>query len=150
MATTTNPTTLDLRSSADAIAGVLAANAAESERSRRVSPASVEAMAAAGLWRVLTPRTYGGEEAGLRTQVDTLLVTAAADPAALLTALEEAYPEAEARVMPGGTVRLPHHADQAEQVLRTLVSADVWPTRLAREGESLESFFLSVIGGERA
>ena len=52
--------------------------------------------------------------------------------------------------MPGGTVRLPHHADRAEQVLRTLVAADVWPTRLAREGESLESFFLSVIGGERA
>ena len=72
------------------------------------------------------------------------------DPAALLTALKEAWPDAEARVMPGGAVRLPHHADQAEQVLRTLVAADVWPTRLAREGESLESFFLSVIGGERA
>ena len=52
--------------------------------------------------------------------------------------------------MPGGTVRLPHHADRAEQVLRTLVAADVWPTRLAREGESLESFFLSVVGGERS
>lgn len=86
----------------------------------------------------------------LETQTQQYLEVAAADPSALLTALEEAWPDAEARVMPGGTVRLPHHADRAEQVLRTLVAAEVWPTRLAREGESLESFFLSVIGGERA
>lgn len=39
-------------------------------------------MAEAGLWRILTPRTYGGDEAGLRAQIDTVMVVAAADPAA--------------------------------------------------------------------
>ncbi|MEA3215127.1 MAG: hypothetical protein QOJ19_1283, partial [Acidimicrobiia bacterium] len=40
------------------------------------------AMAEAGLWRILTPRTYGGWEAGLRAQVDTVMTMAKADPAA--------------------------------------------------------------------
>ena len=84
----------------------------------------------------------------LEAQTQQYLEVAASDTAALLTAIEETWPESEPRVMPGGRVRLPHHADHAEQVLRTLVAADVWPTRLAREGESLESFFLSVVGGE--
>src|SRR5699024_11506139 len=44
------------------------------------------------------------------------LELAAADTEALVTALEQAVPDADARVMPGGAVRLPHHADQAEQV----------------------------------
>ena len=39
-------------------------------------------MTDAGLWRLLTPRTHGGAEAGLRTQVDTTMVVAAHDPAA--------------------------------------------------------------------
>ena len=84
----------------------------------------------------------------LEAQTQQYLEVAASDTAALLTALEETWPEAEPRVMPGGRVRLPHHAEKAEEVLRALVAADVWPTRLAREGESLESFFLSVVGGE--
>ncbi len=36
----------------------------------------------AGLWRLLTPAAHGGTEAGLRAQVDTLFIVAAADPAA--------------------------------------------------------------------
>ena len=86
----------------------------------------------------------------LEAQTQQYLEVAASDTAALLTAIEETWPEAEPRVMPGGRVRLPHHAEKAEEVLRALVAADVWPTRLAREGESLESFFLSVVGGERS
>ena len=84
----------------------------------------------------------------LEAQTQQYLELAAEDTEALVTSLAEVLPEAEPRVMPDGTVRLPDHADQAEQVLRRLVAADVWPTRLAREGESLESFFLSVVGGE--
>lgn len=67
---------------AEAIAGLLRSNAAESERLRCVAPGSVEAMRTAGLWRLLTPAACGGAEAGLRAQVDTLLTVAAADPAA--------------------------------------------------------------------
>ena len=86
----------------------------------------------------------------LEAQTQQYLEVAAGDTEALVTALEQALPGSEARVMPNGMVRLPHHADQAEQVLRHLIAADVWPTRLAREGESLESFFLSVVGGEQS
>ena len=86
----------------------------------------------------------------LEAQTQQYLEVAAADTDELVATLEQALPDSGARVMPSGTVRLPRHADQAEQVLRLLVAADVWPTRLAREGESLESFFLSVVGGEGA
>ncbi|MFC7455968.1 ABC transporter ATP-binding protein [Brachybacterium sp. GCM10030267] len=86
----------------------------------------------------------------LEAQTQQYLELAAEDTERLVTVLEREFPEADPRVMPDRTVRLPHHAEQAEQVLRTLVSADVWLTRLAREGESLESFFLSVIGGDRS
>lgn len=86
----------------------------------------------------------------LESQTQQYLEVAATDTEALVTTLEQLLPGAETRVMPGGTVRLPHHADQAEQVLRLLVGAEVWPTRLAREGESLEAFFLSVVGGDRS
>lgn len=61
---------------------MLRANAAESERLRHIAPASVAAMSDAGLWRILTPRTHGGAEAGLRAQVDTTMLVAAHDPAA--------------------------------------------------------------------
>ncbi|MGH1490095.1 MAG: acyl-CoA dehydrogenase family protein [Acidimicrobiales bacterium] len=67
---------------ATAITGVLRSNAAESERLRHLAPDSVRAMHDAGLWRLLTPAAHGGTEAGLRAQVDTLFIVAAADPAA--------------------------------------------------------------------
>lgn len=76
------PDRSDLVSAAESIVDVLHANAEESEVGRRVAAASVRAMEEAGLWRILTARTHGGSEAGLRAQVDTLLVVAAADPAA--------------------------------------------------------------------
>ena len=64
------------------ISDVLRANAAVSENLRHVAPESVQAMADVGLWRLLTPASVGGAEAGLRAQVDSLFVVAAADPAA--------------------------------------------------------------------
>ena len=65
-----------------AITDLLGANAAESERLRHVAPESIRAMEEAGLWRLLTPAAHGGAEAGLRAQVDSLFVVAAADPSA--------------------------------------------------------------------
>ncbi|HLS24508.1 MAG TPA: ABC transporter ATP-binding protein [Beutenbergiaceae bacterium] len=88
--------------------------------------------------------------AELEARTQQYLEVAAGDIRHLVTVIEQELPGAEHVVMPDGTVRLPHHADESESVLRTLVAADVWPQRLAREGETLESFFLSVIGGDRS
>ncbi|MGK2914423.1 MAG: acyl-CoA dehydrogenase family protein [Porticoccaceae bacterium] len=71
-----------LVAAAEAIVDTLAAHAGESERLRQLAGPSVQAMTAAGMWDILTPQIYGGSEAGLRAQIDTLLVVAAADPAA--------------------------------------------------------------------
>ena len=82
MSTFTVPTHAEILAAVAGIAERVAANAAASERARRLEPDSVDAMAEAGLWRVLTPRTYGGWEAGLRAQVDSTALLARADPAA--------------------------------------------------------------------
>ena len=75
-------TATEAAEAAQAIVGVLRANAGESERLRQVAPGSIRAMEDAGLWRLLTPAAVGGDEAGLRAQVDSLAVVAAADPSA--------------------------------------------------------------------
>jgi alkylation response protein AidB-like acyl-CoA dehydrogenase len=67
---------------ARSIAATVAAHAAECEHDRRLTTATVDAMAGAGLWGILTPRTYGGSEAGLRAQLETLFVVAGAYSAA--------------------------------------------------------------------
>lgn len=93
-------------------------------------------------------RTLTLEE--LEQQTQRSLEIAAEDTEHLVTVLERDLPEVPFTVMPDHTVRLHDRTEHPDQVLRTLVAADVWPTRLAREGESLESFFLSVIGGDRS
>ena len=78
----TTPTVAQLVDAATAVAPVLDAEAEAAETARRVSDTAIDTMTGAGLWRILTPRTYGGHELGLRAQVETLLVTSAADGAA--------------------------------------------------------------------
>lgn len=82
MATSSAPAVAQVVDAAVSIVDVLRANAAESEHLRHVAPGSVQAMADAGLWRILAPASVGGAEAGLRAQVDSLFVVGAADPAA--------------------------------------------------------------------
>lgn len=67
---------------AEAIADRVAATAAASDQDRKLAPEAVEAMAEASLWRILTPRAYGGLESGLRAQVDTVMVMARASSSA--------------------------------------------------------------------
>ncbi len=61
---------------------VVARGAARSEQDRKLCNESVAAMEEAGLWRILTPRLYGGWEAGLSAQVDAVIELSAAYPAA--------------------------------------------------------------------
>jgi alkylation response protein AidB-like acyl-CoA dehydrogenase len=76
------PSVIDLVAAAEGIAPLVAAGAPAAEAGRCVPAPSIGAMTDAGLWRILTPRTYGGWEAGLRAQVDTVMVMARADSAA--------------------------------------------------------------------
>jgi len=64
------------------IVPVLAAHAATSERNRSLAPESVDAMERAGLWRLLTPRRWGGLEADFRTQVAASAILTKGDAAA--------------------------------------------------------------------
>ncbi len=66
----------------DQLRELLRRNAGVSEEMRMVAPDSVEAMRSAGLWAILTPAAWGGSEAGLRAQVDSLFEVAAVDSAA--------------------------------------------------------------------
>ena len=79
--TVTDPTGIDeIVTAARSLAPVLASNYEESERDRRLTEATVGAMTEAGMFRILTPRTHGGSEAGLRAQVDSLAAVSAVHP----------------------------------------------------------------------
>lgn len=67
---------------ARSIAAEVAAGAVASDEHRRLPSGTVEALHRAGMFQLLTPSSHGGPEAGLRAQVETLLIVAEADPAA--------------------------------------------------------------------
>jgi len=72
----------DILAAAEDIVPSLAAHAAASEKSRSLAPESVLAMERAGLWRLLTPKRWGGLEADFRTQVAASAILTKGDPAA--------------------------------------------------------------------
>lgn len=82
MAHSPPPSIDDPVEAATAISEKLRSGVAESERLRHLAPDTARALADAGMWRVLAPAAHGGSEAGLRCQVDTLIVLSAAASAA--------------------------------------------------------------------
>ena len=71
-----------LLGAAEDIVPLLREHAAESERSRALAAESVAAIERAGLWRLLTPKRWGGHEADFRTQVAASAILTKGDPAA--------------------------------------------------------------------
>lgn len=53
------------------------------------------------------------------------------------------------KVMPDRSVKLYDYLDQREKVMRTLFENNILPTHFALSGDTLESYFLSVIRGEQ-
>ena len=65
---------------ARSLAPLIRSEAAESERLGRYTETVHEALLAAGLYHLLTPRRYGGLEVSLRTWLRTVIEIASADP----------------------------------------------------------------------
>jgi 3-hydroxy-9,10-secoandrosta-1,3,5(10)-triene-9,17-dione monooxygenase len=57
---------------AAALVPMLLASAEQTEKARRVSPASLDALSDAGIFRMMAPKRYGGDEADFQTQCDVL------------------------------------------------------------------------------
>lgn len=85
--------------------------------------------------------------AELEAETQRYLRLDSSDTGELVRVLEEVVGTNDFSVMPDSSVRLWSNLDAPESLLRTLVANDVWPTSFVLEGESLESFFLSTVGG---
>ena len=77
--TDTVPTAEELLARVTAIHPLLERNAAQGERDRRVTQESIDALTAAGLFKLAQPRRYGGYEVPVRTQVEVFAAVAEAD-----------------------------------------------------------------------
>ena len=64
------PDRTDLAARAAALREVLAADAAEHDRDRRLTDRAIDAVGEAGLLRLMTPARFGGHEADVRTVLD--------------------------------------------------------------------------------
>lgn len=78
-ASTIVPTAGELVERARAIAPTLRANAAQGETDRRVVEESIQAMRDQGLFKIATPRRYGGYETSMRTMLDVSAAVGEAD-----------------------------------------------------------------------
>lgn len=70
-------------------------------------------------------------------------------PEKLVTVLETELKTNNYLVMPDKSVKLFDYLDKKEQVATVLVENGIVMTNFSREGDTLENYFLSVIGGDR-
>ena len=66
----------------DGVRPGLARNAAQGAAGRRIPDESLEALAEAGMLRLLVPKRYGGHQASMRAALETLAAVAEADGSA--------------------------------------------------------------------
>ena len=71
-----------LLAAVDSVADALTTGRDESEKLRRLSPSSVEALRSSGLFKMKSPREVGGAEAHPVTQMDVIEAVTMIDPAA--------------------------------------------------------------------
>ncbi|MQY22279.1 acyl-CoA dehydrogenase family protein [Nocardia macrotermitis] len=75
----TVPTTAELVARARELAPLLQKNAAAGEQDRRVAQESIRALTEAGLFKIATPKRYGGYETSMRTMLEVSAAVAEAD-----------------------------------------------------------------------
>lgn len=73
------PTTEELVARARALQPLVASHAVRGEQDRRAAQESIDGLTDAGLFRVATPKRYGGYETSLRTMIDVSATVAEAD-----------------------------------------------------------------------
>jgi alkylation response protein AidB-like acyl-CoA dehydrogenase len=73
------PATAELVARAEALQPLLAERSATGEQQRRVAEESIEALTAAGLFKLAVPKRYGGYETSLRTIVEVSAAVAEGD-----------------------------------------------------------------------
>lgn len=77
----------ELTTAAEKLVPILAGQAEESERLRRVSDGAARALREAGMFRLSTPRAFGGYGAGVRTSMETTAELARGDGSAAWIAM---------------------------------------------------------------
>ncbi|MFC9789862.1 acyl-CoA dehydrogenase family protein [Rhodococcus sp. NPDC127528] len=77
--TSTVPTEAELVARARELKPLIAANAAQGERDRRVVEESIQALTDAGLFKISVPKRYGGYETPIRNMLEVSSVVAEAD-----------------------------------------------------------------------
>lgn len=77
----------ELTTAAEKLVPILAGHAEESERLRRVSDGAARALREAGMFRLSTPRAFGGYGAGVRTSMETTAELARGDGSAAWIAM---------------------------------------------------------------
>jgi alkylation response protein AidB-like acyl-CoA dehydrogenase len=77
--TQTVPSTAELVARARELAPLLKKNAAAGEQDRRVAEESIQALTDAGLFKIATPKRYGGYETSMRTMLEVSAAVAEAD-----------------------------------------------------------------------
>ena len=87
------------------------------------------------------------DHAELAERCSRRLTLRCSDAPGLVRALEE-MGAGRLSVLEDGTVRLLDPPSDREALVRGLVARDLVPTTIAEEGQSLEEYFLSVIGSD--
>ncbi|MER2127746.1 ABC transporter ATP-binding protein [Solibacillus sp.] len=71
------------------------------------------------------------------------------DPATAVTILEQQFQFTNYKLMPNGQIRLFDGVDQLADISTMLVQQGLRLTRFSLEGETLENYFLTLVGGEQ-
>lgn len=77
------------------------------------------------------------------------LLISCAEPEKLVSVLETKLNTQKYKVMPNKTVKLYDYLDEKESVARILFENGIMVTNLSNEGDTLEDYFISIIGGGR-
>ncbi|MGE0912097.1 ABC transporter ATP-binding protein [Bacillus atrophaeus] len=70
------------------------------------------------------------------------------EPEKLLSILETEFNTTNFKVLPDKTVKLYDHVDEKKKVAQALLNHGILTTNFSIEGDTLENYFISVIGGE--